>query len=277
MVLINADRRITSQKAMQMARRSMHACYLCGENLPPRNTLEFKTMVMGEHVVAREALNASPSRPQDRWAIELDVHKCCEGERKEQSDHLLKLARDLHSKPPEEWPSSHVRKCAIKPSALVLPMAGSFVPMLSGFEKLSAGMWTWIRGLHAALYNRAISPATNWSVFPPVPTLTERARSDLAMRERTAAWLLRVVRKAVAAERWDGIIAWGGAVDYRCVWYHEQLNDQRDRWVCCWGLIIPGVLDWSRTVLGNNYRPWLGYYTVSEPPRGLVRGKTEAA
>ena len=254
---------------MQKARYRAACCYLCNQSLPPRSSPEFKLHVMGEHVIPRELLGEMPDRPQDRWPIELDVHEACERENKERHDHFMKLFMDVQTKPFGQWPKSHLRASALKRSAIVFPVAKAFIPMLSGMEKLCEAVWMWVRGMHMALYGQGISLDANWSVIPPVPASIKGHLQSLKGFEELAKGILSSVTYAVRTDQWDGVVAWGAEVDYRCAWHCDASRAERERWDCFWSLIIPGVLKWSQSALEENQRPWLGCYLPGNPPKSV--------
>ena len=56
---------------------------------------------------------------------------------------------------------------------------------------------------------------------------------------------------------------------YRCTWHRMPTDHKVGGYTCFWGLLFPGILEWSRTVLGQGQeRPWHGYYSLSQLPDG---------
>lgn len=255
------------QKEMRVARCAIDFCYVCGKPLPPRGP-GFKKQVIGEHVVPRNLLGEAP--PTDAWAVELDVHRHCEEVAKSVDDSLLSLLLKINTTDAAEWPDpGHVRNLDFEMLAFV-PNDGSFaIPAFGNADRVLKGAWTWIRGLHSALYREALALDATWCVFPPVPACSTSGGLSMSDAETHSFVCRATLQLGVKCDKWDGIDAWGQRLQFRCVWKHVPKEHGGPAWWCFWGLLFPGVLEWSRNVLGSGLeRPWHGHYVVSELPAG---------
>ncbi len=266
----SVTRRIVTQKAMWDARRSVRFCYLCGRSLPPLDEKQRRSKVVGEHVIPKSFLREPPDRADERWPVELEVHKECEQEKKRERDHFASLMHSIHLKPVEEWASvGHFRRLALKPKIGIDPDHPVAVPLLEGIAPVLDGVWQWIRGLCVAVYQEPLGATELWSrVLLPVPAFGDgEGGVPLDMHENAARLTMQVMRMAIARDRWDGISAWGGAIDFRCVWWKRATDGLKPPWVCFYALVVPGVLDWSHKVLVREMvRPWCGTFALQQCP-----------
>ena len=261
--------RIDSQKKLHKARRKIEFCYLCGKSLPSRRSREWKRGVTNEHVIPKSLLRESPSNPRDSWRVVLDVHSACEKSAKQKGDELLALLHKINTIPPSEWPKTgRIRKLGFAPAVFEMP-DGTGVPAMTNAARIIRGAWNWIRGLHAVLYSEFIPHEMTCTVLPPVPAYDTKPGG--APHEETDFFSL-AVRKLAAlgleGGSWDGIVALGGQLRYACRWFAHQEATAREQWCCLWVLVLPDVLEWSRSVLPvGQERPWHGGYITGECPR----------
>ncbi len=263
---MSENRRILTQKAMREARSQVDFCYLCGELLPPKGTPGRPAKITGEHVVPRGLLGAAPN--DDAWVVELDVHRQCEATKKQRDDSMLTLLQRIHVDPVKGWPrGGHLRALNLQPG-LIFPGGGvAPIPAFQGLECILPGAWTWVRGMHAALYARFLPDDVHHAAMPPVPACDSERDPSMEIAEK-GSWLFRTfVQVSVDRAKWDGVSAWGNRLLYRCAWYHCPGTPAHPPWVCFWTLVFPGVLQWSRGVLGDaDKRPWHGFYTLNARP-----------
>lgn len=264
-----ACQRILSQKKMQDTRRLITFCYLCGENLPPRNKPGFRKQTIGEHIIPRTLLGNVPKNQSKIWPIELDVHRQCEEVGKQPVDHWLKLLQEIHTKPNNKWAKpGHFKNMPLYSSQVIQPQTGKAVPAFSGCSELFQGVWRWIRGLHAALYLQFSPEDICHFSSPPVPACSSQDGGPTLKETEEQSYLIRfIVDLAKSLDKWDGITAWSDEVQYRCVWKQCASATGKFNWVCFWTLSFPHLNEWSRQVLPTgSERPWHGNYaSVSRP------------
>ena len=262
--------RIVNQADSRAARRAIGFCYLCGRSLPARGDKGRRRAITGEHVVPRALLGDTPGRDADKWTIVLDVHSECERKNKQPVDHLMNLLQTMNITPVPEWPDfGHLRGLGLKPLLLVAPDGRSAVPVFSNARELIQGAWNWVRGLHAALYSEYLPASSKHSVLPPVPAFSSSGGISMLEAEGMSFVSRGAVDLAIKHDKWDGIDAWGRRLRYRCVWKHLPAEFGGPSWFCCWALLFPGVLEWSRTVLPQGHeRPWHGLYSRRVLPTG---------
>ena len=227
--------RILSQKKMRDTRQSIAFCYLCGDDLPPHGKHCHKRQVVGEHVIPRILLGDVPKNQTDIWAVELDVHRHCEQQLKQHTDHWLKLFQEMHVKPGNEWAKAgHIRNMPIYPSQVLHPQTGDSIPAFSGCRELFDGVWRWIRGMHAALYLQFLpSDVQHWS-YPPVPACSSQHDGPtIAETEMQSHLILSIIDLATKTlDKWDGVTAWSGELVYRCVWWKRSALEGKPNWIC---------------------------------------------
>lgn len=263
------NHRILSQNEMQHIRRAIDFCYICGSPLPARGEQSRRREVIGEHVVPRVLLSSEPNDQRDRWGVELDVHSCCEQANKQDIDHWLKMLQQMHNEAKEDWPKpGHIRNMPLVPGLVFDALSGSAFPGFSGLGDLFDGVWRWVSGLHVALYGQYLPSATWHLVLPPVPACcSDPSGPSLEDTETQSRLTRKTIERAVAMDKWDGITAWGGALQYRCVWWQLHRPNTDPKWVCFWTLSFPGLEEWSRLVLpAGEDRPWHGSYVLDDHP-----------
>lgn len=234
--------RIGTQKGMRVARSNIDFCYICGRPLPPRGP-GFKKQTIGEHVVPRNLLGEAP--PKNAWAVELDVHRRCEQTTKSIDDTLLSLLQKISTTDASEWPDAgYVRQLDFEMVALTSTDNSYAVPAFGNADRVLKGAWTWIRGLHAALYQAHLSANRYHREHPPVPAFgTADEGIPLDVAEQFSAICGFAIGVGIRCGKWDGIDAWGGRMRYRCVWKKAPEKIKETKWLCTWGLMFPGVLE----------------------------------
>jgi hypothetical protein len=200
----------------------------------------------------------------------LDVHKACETKHKQPVDHLLNLLQTMNITPVPAWPDSgHLHRLNLRPLILVAPNGRNAVPVFGNAREVIQGAWTWVRGLHAALYSEYLPENANPCVLPPVPAFSSTGGVTMQEAEGMSFVCRGAVDLAIKHNKWDGVSAWGNRLRYRCVWTYLPPEFGDPLWSCCWALLFPGVLEWSRTVLpAGAERPWHGMYTCRALPAG---------
>jgi len=175
-----------------------------------------------EHIIPRSLLGPKPTEEAEKWSPILDVHRQCEST-KQEVDSWNKILHDLHTKPTSDWPDfGHVRGTGVKPEIRFDSFAQLPVPVLSGIGPLLNGVWQWIRGLHAVLYERFLPVTTRHFVLPPVPAFGGKLKGPtLNDTERMSSLTRDVLKLALSRDKWDGITAWGGGLKYRCIWWKQ--------------------------------------------------------
>jgi hypothetical protein len=263
------SQRITTQTQMRAARTVIDFCYICGEPLPARGAPKRTQVVMGEDVIPKAFLAQRPQREQDHWCIKLNVHRECEAQWKQHEDHWLKNLQCIHTESLHHWPESgHLRDMPIEPG-LHIDSHGRRRPAFAGLRPLLDGVWLWVRGLHAALYGEYLATETRNHVLPLVPAASSEGGFMLEEVEALSHMIRCALGLATRHERWDGITCWGGAVSYRCVWWHAGEQGSMPRWICFWSLSIPRSDEWSRSVLGAGHeRPRHGHYYRQDAAEG---------
>jgi|GEM_PF-5258197 len=256
---------------MNDARLDVDFCYLCGGSLPLKRK-RLRHLRSAEHVIPRAILGDEPRNRRDAWPVILDVHRECEYSIKMKVDNLIDIMGKMFTLPVEEWPRrGELRRLNMEPALLQIAKNLPSIPVMSNIEPLITGVWTWIRGFHAAMYCRHMSEDVNHTIFPPVPAFNAE---NEALNMKNAEFLSKIIRDAVQVgiqeSCWDGIDAWGGGIKYRAVWYHFGDRLVRDN-PCFWTLSVPGTHKWSRGVMKEGYeRPWHGVYKLEETPRNAA-------
>lgn len=265
----DSPQRILTQKQMRIVRSEVTFCYICGQPLPEKGS-GYKQNVIGEHIVPRSLLGDPPTSETERWAVVLDVHRSCETEDKKITDNLLNLLQQMSTKPFDEWPKfGHLRRnLRLRPIEFQFS-GGEKLPAFTHVQHVLAGSWTWVRGLHCALYRTPLADNVPHLALPPVPACYITKPLSLGEIEKLSGIVRSLLDLAVKYDKWDGIVTWGGKVVYRCVWHRKEPGHKISGWVCYWTLTFPGTAEWSRSVLGTgSERPWHGYYVLDEPPQG---------
>jgi len=255
---------------MRDGRSRVRFCYICGKHLPTRGEPGSRREVVGEHVIPRTLLGPQPANHSERWSVELDVHRACEANEKQQVDHLNKLLQEMHVKSPEQWADrGHIRRIGLQVGMLANMVTRTGVPTFSGVAPLLDGAWRWIRSLHAALYAQHLPHDTWHLAMPPVPTFSSRPNGPTLQEVETQTWVTRsVMTHALSHDKWDGITGWGRQLQFKCVWWRCADLQGKPDWVCFWTLAFPGLREWSQQVLGpGQERPWHGSYVCGQRPQ----------
>lgn len=253
---------------MNDRRRLASLCYLCGRHLPSRSTRGWKRELSGEHVVPRSLLGPPPANAADRWAVELWVHARCEARQKRERDTFIKQLQRINAEPPDTWRHSDLAAMRGKFGLLTVANGLPPVPAFKDIASAQHGVWTWVRGMHLALYNEYVDDQNPSRVLPPVPGLTLGKSVDrvklLYQQEQDSNIIMGTVDASIVHDRWDGIDAWGRKLCYRCVWFGRG-NRKTRAYMCFWALAYPGVFAWSRSVT-SHIRPWHGMYARTDLP-----------
>lgn len=261
--------RILSQKQMQVARRSISFCYLCGKNISQCDETGAQQPTTGEHVIPQSLLGNAPENQSEAWAVILDVHEKCEQSKKQKVDHWLKLFQQIHVQSNHEWPKhGHLRNMPIRPLQITHSQINHAIPAFTGCSQLFQGVWQWVRGLHTALYFQFL-PEDTWNCsIPPVPACSLQSNGPTIEETETLSSLIRSsISLAQSHDKWDGITAWNAAIKYRCVWW-QCTATEKPRWMCFWQLSYPHLTEWSRQVLpAGSERPWHGCYDLNLRPK----------
>lgn len=246
--------RILKQAEMHRSRRRVDFCYLCGKDLSDQSR---------DHVIPINLLrliNIEPER--DKWPVILDVHTDCH-ERKSAVDNWLVPLHRMHLQPPP----AGTRRSDHIPKTVFPGMMGDFPVLRGGYgAAYCKGVWTWIRGLHTAIYGEFLPKECEQWVLPPTLAWNEKTGLSQEYVETLSVMIRGTVDSAVLRDAWDGITTWDDKVQYRCTWRHID----GDRWRCCWtldGLPYPVLFSY-----GISERPWHGYY-CSTCPAGASKDK----
>lgn len=245
--------RILTLDEMRRRRHAIDFCYLCGKDL--------SEPTQEEHVVPRAVLrliDVGPELESSKWPVLLDVHADCEKKHKAAEDNWLAPLHKMHSQPPP----SNARASDHMPKTVSLGMIGN-LPVLygPGINDYCEGVWTWIRGLHTAIYGEFLSKRCRKLVLLPALAWSENGGPNQEETENMSGIIRIVTGSAMQRGVWDGITVWGDKVQYRCVWRFIV-----DKWVCFWEL--DGL---PYQVMGDLFdgsipeRPWHGYYYSTCP------------
>lgn|GEM_PF-2404806 len=259
--------RIQNQQQMRAHAKRVQFCYLCGESLRhPDGTDDGP--IAREHVVPASVYGPRPTSQADSWRIVLSVHERCDQAAKSKPDDFFRVLHRCSSEHPQQWSSSDWDLLRPLVTEVEVPGADLRLPALSGVESAVSAVWQWVRGCHAAIYADFLAATVLHEVLLPVPTVRgtsvddrERSMQLENLLDRTG---LVVSIASDSNDRWDGILAWGGRVTFKCRWV-ELPAVSRSAWMCMWWLDIPGVRSWGASVTGVD-RPLRGMFRLSQPP-----------
>lgn len=246
---------------MQRARRALSFCYLCGGPLRTTPALPLST----EHVFPLGALDA---RPKDTswWPVTLRVHARCEEEHKKPHDAQLITQQRANVHGTDRMSPSEqavVRKLVEEGKAQGLPDGVSALP---GWAPVRAVRQA-VRGLHAALYGEYLPATYKGDVYSPAPGFNLRSKLSIERQldedENTSSVVFALLEAARMNDEWDGIVAWGGNLRYRCVWHRLDLRPGGV--MCMWTLDTPESRQWSKVTAHRDW-PWRGAYLLPSPP-----------
>jgi len=267
--------RIESESDAKRIRRERRLCYLCGRPLP-RNGRRSSRFVSREHVIPKCVSGEAPAESKDAWLLILDVHKHCEEAYKASMDELLGMIQKIHEVDPAEVPKNHIGRLSRSVERVDTASGESEIGIRA--EAFIKGAWTWIRGLHYALYDEYISDQVRHRLYPPVPEFNTHSRSGLqeqiCQSSRRAATIYNILDRSEERGKWDGVIAWGHRIRYRCVWIDrgdlgQELARKQGRFMCAWALDIPGARRWSSSLVPSP-RSWHGVYERPRVPDGAL-------
>lgn len=268
---------ISTQKQMLDQRRCINECYICGTTLPPKCP-GWRSQVISEHVVPRTLLGKVPTKPADAWSVVLYVHKECEKNHKNHRDQLMKILQMLGNQSTDDWSKEDIGLLLSEFDIDTQTHDGSkLIHSISGVGSAMLAPVLWARGMHAALYGKALPAGMSFITQPPVPIWNhtdEDVAEGLAAYEVRRNGLLGLLRVAIHTHNVDEIRAWGGKLQYQCAWRKELLGSSGG-WGCTWALEFPGVHEWAMTAR-NVDSPWHGYYEIDDlPPNAAVVGQAE--
>lgn len=199
------------------------------------------------------------------------MHPECEQQAKKLADNVIAVVQRAsllgRDDPRQKQDFDTVRKLVER----VKTEAGE---TLGGLRRkpLTDGVRLWVQGLHAALYGEYWKPAVHW-IESPMPSFNARSAKTLREQMETTGEMSRTARYAVGAayfaDNWDGLVCWGGRVTYYCTW-HRVAHEVDHRWMCLWGLNLPGLMEWSASVRSEPV-PWHGCYGAKEIPESASR------
>lgn len=193
----------------------------------------------GDHVPPKAAFNSRDRQP----TLKLQTHKACNASFSVEDKKVAQLIAM------RRWqgPSSQ-RDAALK--FAVYPGFGAGVMNLD----VDQAVWRWIRGFHAALYQRPLL-TDHRSIVTPFP------RADMSsglpkvrpLRPQHAL-AVRVLKYNRITANLDTVVANNRQLRYECVWAED---DDGGRWFCMFGL---DIYDWKD----------LGSHTAEIPARGCA-------
>lgn len=260
-------KRITNQKELQRAARAVRFCYLCGKDLPAAKNSQAEVVQKDEHVLPVQIYGPAPPLMRDRWRLVLPVHAACEDQLKQGVDEVAGTMMRMGAATPGDWSSQDFAIFGKNFDMSLTELPSGHVPTISGGYAVSEAVWSWIRGLHAALYGEYLAPDVTHLALPPVPTVLFQEdgtpEPESGWPDEMGVMCLRLVEAAHFADCWDGMTAWGEAVRYFCTWRVLESG----KVMCFWTLCFPGTLEWSGTVR-TSPRPWCGSYAVESLPHG---------
>ena len=265
--------RMNSQQEVQVACRAVRFCYLCGKPLPARDSPGRSKLVRTEHVIPSKLLGDQPADPAERWPVTLEVHVECDDRYKGRGDDLAKLLHRISAYPEQRWPErKHVKRLGLNLLRIRSPLGGHSLPAFGNAQKALSAPWSWVRGIHAALYREYLAVNSRHTVLPPVPAFDASAGPTALLKaEELSVGIRTIVGYAVSKGRVDSLSAWGGQVSYQCMWFTSWDENGAGVWQCVWQIVLPGVSTWSRSVLpAGQERPWHGCYSTERLPDGAT-------
>lgn len=256
-------KRISQQSQMQQARKRVTFCYLCGDALPSSKA-ERRAEVSYEHVIPKQLFDGVDVADSDKWLVGLDVHSSCDRKNKQKFDNNYQRLHRLCVSD-GQGPIQGPRKGGFPATPDV---TDGQTPVFRNMNWLFDSVKLWLRGIHAALYSECLPISTSHLVIPPVPAFGGGPEGmPLVEVEKASLRIKEVLKRSHKLDRWDGVSAWGGHLQYCCVWWKRRAKNKEPVWECIWGLSFPGVLQWSaQTPSLTGPRPWLGQYIATTVP-----------
>ena len=131
-----------------------------------------------------------------------------------------------------------------------------FFPV-EGMDHVFTAVWTWVRGLHALLYESFLPTTVRHVVLTPIPAFSGTDCPCPYPGDEVHRKLLATLYAADQAGKLDRVEYWDEQCCFRCSWIY--LPAARDFARCVWRLYVPGP------VATQN---WWGWYDLPCPPTG---------
>jgi hypothetical protein len=136
-----------------------------------------------------------------------------------------------------------------------VPTDESVLP-LDGIEDIMGAVWTWVRGLHALVWESFLPTLTPHVVLTPLPVFSGISTPRPFVDERIHQTILATLDSAAQANKLYQVKYWNEQCGYRCVWVH--LPEAKAFARCVWGLNVPGPQETGA---------WWGWYDLPVPPK----------
>jgi len=244
--------RVRTLDEMRRRRKAVDFCYLCGGSL--------SGPLQEEHVIPR-ALLRMVKVDVEPWPVILDVHEDCEKDKSAIDNWLV----PFHRLPAQPFAESGARVSDCVPTKTIAvtesKVGEGVIRHLhgSGVQDYREGVWTWVRGLHCAIYGIFLPKEGRHFVVPPALAWSENGGPSQSKVEEISSVIRGAMVSSIKKDTWDGIVLWGDKVRYRCVWSCDA-----GAVYCFWVLEgLPALL--------FDMRPWHGYYRCSACPLGAAR------
>ncbi len=264
---------ITTQNQAKLARSRLSTlrgrqgqrglCYLCGEGFTGGSSDPIQT----EHVIPRSVLGTPPKAANQRFSLTLKCHRACDQSRKEANDRVLHALEAMEARPAGASSVADLLRGRVLRPFVTLPSL-PLEPTIIAARPLMDGIWTWIRGLHAALYGEYLPETVGHREIAPVPEGAHE-RADATVRKTQSSLrsiAARIVLEGVATAKRDEVSIWGNEFRYCCTWVRlpdEQRGCTRG-WTCFWILRTPRLREWTLNACGEPI-PWTGMYSCPVP------------
>lgn len=251
-------------------------CYICGKRLPIRGAgAHRRKRIVKEHVIPRSVIGKRTPGLSSQWLLTLEVHRECEELSKQHKDKAIKAIHSIHTTHPDEWKKEDIEALLPMYRSEKVCISGIDRPIFGNISPVISGVWTWIRGLHAALYGSYLPNDVRHRVLAPLPGYFEHSKTSrerqLEEEKKDTQAILRIVTAGARNNVWDGVIMTNGNVQYRCVWLLNKNGAKPyDKIVVCvWYLDFPGVMKMSSLL--HQQVPWRGMYQYySEIPKNAA-------
>lgn len=239
---------ISTQKNLRKV-RDLPFCYICGKQFTREDSINH------DHVPPR-AIFAIEDK---NFPLKLTTHVKCNSRQKEDDEVIGQLISLLHGK----TPSKKNDKLKIKIYSinnLNQPLAGFNVRNIEFLIR------RWIKGFHAALYQKPLSDSSKFAIQSPFPKgIIKNGKIVPEKIKQQHIEVVDSIKKNRLAKSLDVIITNNGKLRYECLW--DRLSDHS--WVCIFALDLYG---WKRLGDINNfssrgcaglYRPLDGHLPVN--------------
>lgn len=247
--------RIVTHKDFQQ-RQPLTFCYLCGSRL---NGGEINVDHPVPQALFPRATNDSSWRPT------LRVHEHCHRD-KSKLDDKAALWERMNTCEESEWPDvGRIVGLGLTPQLIHDKASGEYLPGFAGVNPLVSGAMRWLQGCFALTYGTFLpfpSKKVGAIILPPMPAIGPKRslQDDLAMR----AMMHRIISHAQRSDKWDGIEAWDGQMQFGCVWVPRTHKRQSYRFAA-W-LKLPRSAEYQRPEFMSVPSPWMFLGRVVYPP-----------